>query len=371
LRVLLLADINSIHTQKWAVVLKSRGIDIAVFSLNKLNFAHPELQNIPLFHPDNFNKDLSSAGFLQKIKYFTTIPSLRKCIRTFVPDIIHAHYASSYGILGSLIGFHPYILSVWGSDIYDFPNSSFLAKKLIRYNLKKADRILATSHVMAEETQKYTDKKIDITPFGVDLTKFKRYPVKSLFAPGSIIIGTIKALEIKYGIEYLIEVFGKLHYKFPEMSLKLLIAGGGTLETFLKERTHSLGLDSEVVFTGKIPHEEVPDYLNMLDIYSALSISDSESFGVAVIEASACELPVVVSNIGGLKEVVEDEVTGLLVAPKSIEDAVMAFERLLINKELRKEIGRNGRKRIINLYNWSDNVDSMIAIYQHFFTGNP
>ncbi len=370
MRVLLLADINSIHTQKWAISLKIKGIDIAVFSLNKLTTSNQELQNIEIFHPGNFDQDLSSVGLKYKIKYLKAFPSLRKCIRKFAPDIVHAHYASSYGFLGSLTGFHPYILSVWGSDIYDFPGSSLFSRMLIRYNLKKADRILSTSHVMAAETQKYTDKKIYITPFGVDLNRFKRYPVKSLFPPNSIIIGTIKALEKKYGIDYLIAVFQKLHLKYPELPLKLLIVGSGTLETSLKEQTHSLGLENEVIFTGKIQHEEVPDFLNMLDIYTALSISDSESFGVAVIEASACELPVVVTDIGGLKEVVDNQVTGLLVPPKNIEKSVESFEKLLFDVQLRKQMGKNGRERVKRYYDWNNNVDEMINIYLHFYSSN-
>ena len=362
----MLSDINSIHTLKWATALKSRGIDIAVFSLNGLKEAHLELQNIQVFHPGNLNTDISSSGLLQKIKYFTALQSLKKCIRNFAPDIVHAHYASSYGILGSLSRFHPYILSVWGSDIYDFPNSSFIARLLIRYNLKKADRVLSTSHVMAVETQKYTDKKIDITPFGIDLEHFRRFKGRGLQPSDSITIGTIKALEEKYGIGYLIEIFAKLHSKYPELPLMLHIVGGGSLENTLKERVRSLGVENSVSFMGKVPHEKVPACLNLFDIYAALSINDSESFGVAVIEASACELPVVVTNIGGLKEVVEDNMTGFLVPPKNIEQSMAPFEKLIFNRQLRREMGLNGRERIKKLYNWKDNVDEMIKIYQHF-----
>lgn len=366
MKVLLLADINSIHTQRWATALKSRGIEIAVFTINRLKNDSPRLTNIPVFNSDNFKQDISYSGLISKIKYLTILPSLKKCIRAFAPDIVHAHYASSFGTLGAFCGFHPFILSVWGSDIFDFPGTSPLAKWLIRYNLKKADRILSTSHIMATETRKYTGKNIEITPFGIDLNKFKRYTFKNLFEPGSIVIGTIKALEKKYGIGYLIEVFGKLRSKYPALPLKLLIVGSGSIDDVLKEKTRSLGLENDVIFTGSIPHEIVPDYLNMLDIYSALSILDSESFGVAIIEASACGLPVVVTNVGGLKEVVVDGQTGLLVPPKNIDETVVAFEKLLFNKELRTEMGIKGRQRINQLYNWDDNVDEMMKIYGEF-----
>jgi glycosyltransferase involved in cell wall biosynthesis len=233
---------------------------------------------------------------------------------------------------------------------------------LIRRNLGKTDRILSTSQVMAEEAGNYTKKRIGITPFGIDPEQFRAYPVKSLFREGSIVIGTVKALEKVYGIEILIDAFSKLRTSHPELPLKLLIAGSGSQETSLKLKSHDLGLDDDVVFTGRIPHDRLSGYLNMMDIFVALSLR--ESFGVAVIEASACELPVVVTNIGGLKEVVEDNVTGLLVPPENAEETVVALEKLIFNPELRKELGRNGRNRVKKLYDWNKNVSTMIAIYQ-------
>ncbi|MCD7873784.1 MAG: glycosyltransferase, partial [Acidaminococcaceae bacterium] len=142
-----------------------------------------------------------------KIRYLEALLLLKKVIKIFQPDIIHAHYATSYGLLGALVGFHSYIISVWGSDIFDFPNISLFHKNIIKYNFFKADIILSTSNVMAEEIQKYTSKGIKVTPFGVDINEFKPLNVDSIFKPNKIVIGTIKTLEEKYGIEYLIRAF--------------------------------------------------------------------------------------------------------------------------------------------------------------------
>ena len=364
MRILFLADINSIHTQRWAIALKKRGAIIGVFSLNPVHSGNPDLDGIQVFCPAQFKRDLSHDGLFTKMKYLTLLTKVRKCIRSFSPDIVHAHYASSYGILGSLSRFHPFILSVWGSDVFDFPRRSFLTRFLLRFNFRNADQILSTSHVMAEETRKYTPKKILITPFGIDTTLFKPDKTGQPSMSDSIIIGTTKALEPEYGIEYLIRAFGYLKEKHPDLSLKLIIAGGGSLEQDLKNLVVTLNLEKEVIFAGKIPHDAIPAFLNQLDIYAALSIS--ESFGVSIIEASACELPVVVSSAGGLKEVVEDGITGLLVKPEDPIETVTAVEKLLINEDLRKEMGRNGRNRVKKMYNWTDNVDEMLKIYQHF-----
>jgi L-malate glycosyltransferase len=364
LKVLLLADINSIHTQKWALALRGAGIGIAVFSLRSPYTTYPEMQDITVFTPANSGHDLSSSGLVNKTRYIAALPALRKCIRAFAPDIVHAHYASSYGTLAALCRFHPFILSFWGSDIYDFAKRSPLTAFIIRHNLRKADQVLSTSIAMAEEINKYTSKKIAVTPFGIDPAIFKHSPVQSIFAKDDIVIGTTKSLEPVYGNETLIRAFAELYVRHPNLPLRLLIVGGGSLLGSLKNLVHSLELGHVVVFTDSVAHTQIPAYLNMMDIYAALSFS--ESFGVSVIEASACELPVVVTKIGGLKEVTEDQVTALQVPVNRIEETVQAFEKLILNHGLRRELGTNGRRRVIKLYNWKHNVQDMIKIYQNF-----
>ncbi len=109
-----------------------------------------------------------------KIGYLTALFQVRKLVAQIKPDIVHAHYASGYGLLGAMVNFHPYIISVWGSDIFDFPKKSAVHRKVLQHNLSKADYICSTSHIMAGEIKKYINKKeIVITPFGVDCGKFK------------------------------------------------------------------------------------------------------------------------------------------------------------------------------------------------------
>ena len=301
-----------------------------------------------------------------KIRYLKILPLVKKIIKEFSPDIVHAHYASSYGLLGVLSGFHPFIISIWGSDVFDFPKKSFIHKYVLKYNLGKADYILSTSIAMAEEIRLYTDKKIEVTPFGIDLEKFKEFEVESLFADIDIVIGTIKSLEDVYGVEYLIRTFKLLVDKYPHLPLKLLIVGSGSLESELKNLVQALRLSTQTIFTGEVLAKDVPKYLNMLSIYVALS--KRESFGVAVLEASACSKPVIVSNVGGLPEIVEDAVTGFIVAAKNPKETLIAIEKLLVDIVLRKKMGEAGRKRVKSLYNWDNNVQQMIEIYMKIVT---
>ena len=75
---------------------------------------------------------------------------------------MHAHYASSYGLIGSLMNFSPFVLSVWGSDVFEFPKLGIINKLVLKYNFFKADKILSTSNIMAKEIQLYTNKDIEV-----------------------------------------------------------------------------------------------------------------------------------------------------------------------------------------------------------------
>ena len=207
MKVLLLSDPSSSHTIKWVNSLHRKGIEIFLFGLSKYDPTqyNDDIKIESLRTPESIKAKLD--GNFLKLMYLSAFPRLKKIIKIFKPDILHAHYAASYGLMGALAGFHPFILSVWGIDILTFPNNSVLHKKMIEYSLKKADKVLATSYYLARETNKYVNKEILITPFGIDTEKFKSKIIDPIFMEDDIVIGTVKSMERKYGIEYLIKSF--------------------------------------------------------------------------------------------------------------------------------------------------------------------
>jgi glycosyltransferase involved in cell wall biosynthesis len=361
MRILLLSSPGSVHTIKWANSLVERGVEVAIFGLSS-------------YDPDLYNKKveirgvaisdiLGDKGFgsISKLKYLKVLPSVKKIIREFKPDILHAHLISSYGLIGVLSTFHPLILSVWGGDVFLFPQRSFIHKILIKYLLYKSDKILSTSYYMAKETQKYTAKSIEVTPFGVDLDIFYPFESQSLFDNKYLVIGTIKGLEVYYGIEYLLEAFKIVRDRNPFLPLKLLIVGGGSQEQKYRQIARTLKIDNDTLFTGYVSYAKVPDYHNKINIFVAISVF--ETFGVAVVEAQACGKPVVVSNTGGLPEVVNKDVTGFIVPPADPEKAADSIEKLVLNEKLRSQMGNEGRNFVEQNYDWNRNVDQMIKIY--------
>jgi glycosyltransferase involved in cell wall biosynthesis len=263
-------------------------------------------------------------------------------------------------LIGALTGFHPFIISVWGTDVMKFPQKNIINRKLLKYNFKKADVICATSNTIKSYVSQVIDKPVEVIPFGVDLNIFKPKQVKSLFAPTDFVVGTIKPLENIYNIHILVEAFTKLSKKHDNM--KLLIIGEGREKEHLMKMCAQNEINDKVIFPGRINFAEISNYFNMLDVL--VNISDYESFGVSVIEAMACEKPVVVTDVGGLKEVVETSEYGALVKIADVDATMAAIERFYFDKELKIQTGKNCRRKVNQKYNWENNVEQMIKVYQ-------
>jgi len=353
MKICYLANSSSIHTARWSNYFVSRGHQVEVLSFEPPQSCHAAV---------NVHRLGRELPF--KSHYLAYRGAVRRLLREIRPDILHAHYCSGYGTLGRLADFHPYVLSVWGSDLFDFPKKSLLHRSIVDANLKSADHLCSTSQFMADEVRRWRgQQEVTITPFGVDCAQFQ--PRNGRHRGDEFVVGIVKKLEPKYGVEYLIRGFAIFKKAVStQMKPRLVIAGEGSLRNHLEQLVRELDIQEQTSFLGFIPHESVPETLTRLSVFVVPSILESESFGVAVVEASASGLPVVVSNIGGLPEVVKDRVTGILVPPRNPEAIADALGELSRDVQLRAELGVSGRKFILENYEWTENAARMERLYE-------
>ncbi len=366
LSIILLSDTYSEHTEKWALSLAQQGIRVGLFSFNKASYPWYENKaNIELlFEPD---AAITGFGLKEKLSYFKYLPILKSKIKSFKPDIIHAHYASSYGLIAALSRFKPFIVSVWGADVFDFPKQNSINKRILKYVLRKADAICSTSHCMRIETLQYTTNTITVVPFGIDIENFNRTQNQLALQNDLITIGNIKPLESKYGIDTLIHAFECITKKFPTQQFQLLLVGEGSEKSKYEALCAELNISDKVVFTGRVPHAQIADYHRKIDIFISLSVLDSESFGVSLVEAMASKSCVIASNVAGFKEVLgEDNTCGFLIPKHDIQQAANAITEYLLKPEAALKIAEQARLRAIALYNWEENVKQQITVYQQF-----
>lgn len=355
MKVLLVGPASSIHLARWANSLaETHEIHIATL--------HPAGEQR---YEDGVRIHLLGSPGLPN--YFRCAPRLARLATRLDPDLVHAHYATGYGTLARL-GCRrlrvPKILSVWGSDVYTAPNSRFMRHLVIK-NLRAADVVTSSSRAMARQAATLSAlKKVAITPFGVD-TDF--------FVPGvpkpdakELVIGTVRSLDWSYGIDTLLSSYALLLGRISR-DTRLVIHGGGPDRAALERQASDLGIAARVSFTGAIPHHEVPGALHNLDIYVALS--RSESFGVSILEAGAAGLPVVVSNADGPAEVTVAGETGLVVGIDQPEQAAAALKELVCDDERRTAMGRAGRAHVVAEYSWQRSVEIMNNLYSELVPG--
>lgn len=362
MKILFVSDIYSIHTARWVNSLVERDHEVTLAS------REPKKD---LIHKVDPRVQIKYIGKSKYLTSFVSAPNLKKIYNETKPDIVNVHYASSYGFAARLSGIHPVILNVWGSDVYEFPYLKKINMKIIKGNLKYADCIASTSNIMADQVRKLLgdpNLKIPITPFGVDTEKFKPIPNKE--KDDKIIIGVVKSLAHKYGIDNTIKAFGlllkDLKLSHPEVWEKtyLYIYGEGPEKDNLKALIDSLKLNSKVLFKGVISNDKLPQAMSVFSV--ACLTSRMESFGVAAVESMAMGIPVVASNADGYREVIENNKTGIVVDKDNPAKIAQALKKLVLDRELREKMGIDGRIRVKTLYDWNDNVDSMLTIYEKY-----
>jgi glycosyltransferase involved in cell wall biosynthesis len=298
---------------------------------------------------------------LKKLRYLTEGRSLKNILNQIHPDIIHAHYASSYGAACVSAKIDRYFLSVWGSDIYEFPHSSYFHQYLLSQSLKKASVLLSTSEVMAVEAQKYTSKTFEITPFGVDMNLFSPNRRTRPLNDGRFIIGTVKTLNPIYGIKDILIASNIVVTRRPDIPLEISIAGKGSQEAELKDLCNKLQLTNRTSWLGYIDQNEAASAWANLDL--AIIPSRKESFGVAAVEAQACGTPVITSDAPGLLESTIPGVTSVTIRSGDVDQLARCIEQLYDAPQSRAEMGAQGRMYACSRFEYNHCFEHVENLY--------
>ena len=355
MKILFLAPANNYHTEKWCGYFVSRGYEVHVIS-----FFPGKIEGVQVHYLD-CGVDWQQSD-RKKLKYLAETPKIRHIVSEIDPDIISVHYATSYGTAAGIAGLKNYALSVWGGDIYTFPHKSPMHRALLQYSLEHASCLLSTSAAMAREVGKYTDKKFYVTPFGVKTDLFSPQK-RTREDDGQFIIGTVKALKPKYGIDVLLHATALVRQQHPEIPIRVRIAGDGPCKEEYFRLAENLGISDITTWLGFISQEEAAVEWANMDLAVVPSVTDSESFGVSAVEAEACRIPVIISDVPGLMEATQPGVTSTVVTRRSAQALADAIVLLYENPEVRHRMGEAGRKLAVEKYDYElcfENIEKIL-----------
>ncbi|MBA7476603.1 N-acetyl-alpha-D-glucosaminyl L-malate synthase [subsurface metagenome] len=366
MRICFLAGSGSIHTRRWVSWFAQKGHDVhivfpeSIFSPYSIKVdgasLHP-FRTMPIISP-------TSHLLLQPLDHWR----VRHIIRRIKPDILHAHYLINYGFRAACSGFHPLVLTAWGSDVLIVPKKSKISRWEVNFTLKRADLVTCGGEHMIGELVKLGAgrEKIKLIYFGIDTRKFSsrlrseklRKKLGILDSPAII---SFRSLEPIYDVESLIKAIPSVLKEIP--SAKFIVAGDGEQRKYLENLGVSLGISGSIRFVGFVENDELPQYLVSADVYVSTSLSDA-GIAVSTAEAMACGLPVVITDFGDNRKWVENGINGFLVPPKSPEALASKIAYLLRNEDDRIRFGQANRQIIKEKNSYEGEMEKMGKLYE-------
>jgi len=297
-------------------------------------------------------------GQKRGISFFSLI-KLISILKKEKPDIAHTHLfgADVYGSLAARLAGVKYLVSTEHNLNY---NEGFIKNIVKIFVGKLFNNIIAVSDAVKNHIIKVNYikiKKILVIYNGVDVNKFYQFHdgLNSIKNNQKIIIGSIGRLTKQKGFEYLIEAVAKLSGR----NIECLIAGDGELKTQLQEKVKKFNLENKIKFLGW--QKDIKSFLAKIDIFILPSLW--EGFGIAILEAGSAGLPVIASNVDGIKEIIEDNKDGLLIKPADSAELAKKIEYLFGHREFGAELAASLRTKIKNNFT----IEKIAAEYEKLY----
>lgn len=288
---------------------------------------------------------------------------VNKIHREFPFDLIHAHVALPDGFASMRVKakYHkPLIVTIHGQDLQVTLYRNAQCKKHLSEVFEQADRMIVVSTKLKRIAQAEFGYSEKIAVINNGITPEKLRAEADNLPPTYRTILSVSNLVASKGIDLNLIAILKLVERHPK--LKYVIIGDGPEMKILVELASNLGLAGRVEFLGRLPHDEVMDYMATADIFSLPSWR--EGFGVVYLEAMAHGKPVIACRGEGIEDVVINGETGLLAQPKDIDSLVEAIDFLLSNPDKARAIGERAKKLVLENYAWAKNTEKTIQVYK-------
>ncbi len=321
----------------------------------RVHFHEVEMMSYPLFEHQPYDLALATK--------MATVARSEKL------DLLHVHYAIPHSISAILAResikqkrYVPVITTLHGTDITLVgADRSYLP--ITRYGLQQSDGVTAVSRFLKRATIETFDfDDIEVIPNFICSLHYKKLPdspLRSELAPNGekLLVHVSNFRAVKRPVDC-VEIFAKI--KQQGENVRLVMVGDGPERSAAYYRAEQLDILDDVIFVGK--QANISDYLGVSDIF--LLPSELESFGLAALEAQACELPVVATRIGGIPEVVNDGETGYLSDVGDIEKMTRDTLTLLRDEDRIRTFGQKGRELAVERYSTEKIIPQYIAFYE-------
>ena len=343
LKLAFLGDPNSIHVRRWVTFFAERGHRVTLLVPRGLAVDPGLPPSIDLEVIVRF----SPRSLLAPVSLVRSCWSVRRAVARLRPDILNAHFLTIHGWHAWLSGFHPYAITLWGSDIYVGPRRWRAVRIMAGLALRSADMVMANSESLLHAALALgaVPDRAAIVQWGVDLTRFGPGPDPAalrerLGLRGRRVIFSPRGLRPIYRQGVVVEALAQL----PSDVVVVMSARHGTAEGIaaVRRRIDDLGLADRAVIVPDISDADMPDLYRLAEVVVSVPASDSTSS--SILEALACERQIVASDLPSVREWLFDLDPESLVPVDDAPATAAAIARALArNDAQRSEIGRRGR----------------------------
>lgn len=279
LHLCLLGDANSVHLRRWAREMVGRGFRVSVVT------ARPQ--------PLDGVEQVVLPPVRRSTDWLWRVGAARRAVAALAPDLVHAHYVTSYGFLAARIGRRPLVMTAWGSDLLLTPRHSRLMRALTGWTLRRADLVTGDSLDLVAAADAYGLRRPAVQlHWGADLSCFA--PADwSARAPFEVV--SLRSWEANYRIPVILQAMAMLHRDAPRRPMRLHLLGGGPDEAALRAQARDLGLAEVVRFHGRLDDAGMAAVLARCK--ASVSVPASDATSVSVLESMAAGVPVVASDL--------------------------------------------------------------------------
>ncbi len=285
----------------------------------------------------------------------------RRLVKEIKPDLIHAGPIQTCAFIAVLSGFHPILTMSWGFDLMDDVHKNKWWEWVTRYTLKRSTFFTSDANVTRDMAVKYgmDAKKTVVFPWGVDLEHFRMRNAEGRSKAGFMLFCN-RSWETRYGVDVLARAFVKVAQQNENVDLILL--NGGSQGAHIRQILQSGGVLDRVTFGGQVSQTDLPNWYHMADIYISPSHVDGSS--VSLMEALACGLPCLVSDIPANKEWVVENENGWLFRDGDANHLAEKILSAVSQRENLPGIGRASRRSAEMRADWKKNAEVLMNVYR-------
>jgi len=279
------------------------------------------------------------------------------------PKIINAHWLIPQGfvavLVAPLVGAKT-VISIHGSDVFTL-NGKYM-RKVKRFILQRAGAVVTNSSATQGKCKEFwPSREYPIIPMGIDTEKFD-LPREPHQGYRVLFVGRLVPNK---GVRHLCEAVSLLHKQYYNMCLEVI--GDGPERSALEQYVADNNLQDVITFAGWVQPEILPMHYAATDVFVGPSIEDEhgarEALGLVFAEASAAGLPVVATDVGGIKDIVQDKVTGIIVHQKDIQAIADAIIYLYDHPQEARAMGERGQKTVREKFSWGSVAERYIDVF--------